>query len=249
MPAGDRGDRVKAWFGRRASARAPVAQRPLAVLVVGMHRSGTSVATEILQALGLFIGAPEALIGPSADNRRGHFELSAGVALDNDLLREAGGTWDAPPPMESLEALAGRILPPIEAWFAGRTAWAFKDPRLCLTLPVWMPALAAHDVRIVHLMREPHAVARSVVARNAARELPASRFAKGEMGAADALALWAEYHRRACLYAERFDLPRLVVWYDALLRAPRSEVRRVAAFLGREHARRGAAARCVRPES
>ncbi|HVP31736.1 MAG TPA: sulfotransferase [Myxococcota bacterium] len=239
---------MRGLLGLRPRGRAPAAERPLGVLVVGMHRSGTSVVAEILQALGLFVGTPDTLIGPSRDNGRGHFELSAGVELDNELLREAGGTWDAPPPAEALEALAARIRPPIESWFAGHPAFAFKDPRLCLTLPSWMPALAAVDVRLVHVMREPHAVARSLVARNAARELPASHFARGEMRMAEALSLWAEYNRRACVYAERFGVPRLVVWYDALLDDRRSQVRRIAAFVGRGSRRIGRAARCVRQE-
>jgi hypothetical protein len=239
---------VRGALGLRLRSPAPAPERPLGVLVVGMHRSGTSVVAEILQTLGLWMGAPEDLIGPSEDNRRGHFELTAGVELDNAILRATGGTWDAPPSMEALEAPIAGARPPIDSWFAGRPAWAFKDPRLCLTLPAWMPALAATEVRLVHVLREPHAVARSLVARNAARELPASRFARGEMRVEDALSLWADYNRRACVYAERFGVPRLVVWYDALLGDPRSQVRRIADFVGRGSRRIGRAARCVRRE-
>ncbi len=147
----------------------------IAVLVLGMHRSGTSLAAEILSTLGLWIGAEQNLIGASQFNPRGHFELLAGVEFDNEVLRQAGGTWDHPPAMESVDALAPTIRPAVEAWFDGRPALAFKDPRLCLTLPVWIPALAAFDVRIVHVMRESLAVARSLVTRNAVMEAPPLR--------------------------------------------------------------------------
>ena len=70
-----------------------------------------------------------------------------------------------------------------------------------------MPALAAFDVRIGGCAGHPHAVARSLVLRNDAMDLPASRFAKGEMAVADALTLWAEYNRRACLYGSRCVSP------------------------------------------
>lgn len=220
----------------------------LAVLVLGMHRSGTSLATEILHELGLWIGPEQALIGASDGNPRGHFELLAGVEFDNEVLRQAGGTWDGPPEMSSIDALATTIRPRVDVWFEGRAPVAFKDPRLCLTLPVWMPALAGYDVRIVHLFRDPHAVARSLVTRNAGLDIPASRFGKGEMTTADALTLWGEYNSRACLYAEQFGIQRLPVWYDALIEAPAMQVRRIAAFVGGGNGDVDAAVACVRPE-
>jgi hypothetical protein len=231
----------------RRSAQPP-SNRRLAVLVLGMHRSGTSLATEILSRLGLWIGTEETLIGATEYNPRGHFELVAGVEFDNEVLCRAGGTWDHPPALQSVDALATRIHPSVAAWYDGRPAWAFKDPRLCLTLPVWMPALSGFDVRIVHVVRDPHAVARSVVARNDAVDLPASRFGKGEMVAADALTLCAEYNCRACLFEDRFALPRLLVWYDQLVEAPAAQVQRIAAFVGRGNVRLRPAVRCVRPE-
>ena len=222
--------------------------RGLAVLVLGMHRSGTSVATEILSRLGLWIGTEENLVGATEFNPRGHFELVAGLEFNNEVLRQTRGSWDNPPTVESVDELATRIRPLVDVWYEGRSAWAFKDPRLCLTVPAWMPALAGLDVRIVHLVRNPHAVARSLVARNDAMDLPASRFAKGEMVVSDALTLWAEYNRRACLYEERFAVPRLLVWYDQLVDDPAAEVRRIAAFVGRGIAQLRSAVECVRPE-
>lgn len=220
----------------------------LAVLVLGMHRSGTSLATEILSRLGLWIGTEQKLIGASDYNPRGHFELLVGVEFDNEVLRQAGGTWDDPPAIASVDALTTTIRPAVDAWFNGRAPFAFKDPRLCLTLPVWMPALAAFDVRIVHIVRDAHAVARSLVTRNEAMDVPASRFAKGEMAASDALTLWGEYNGRACLYVERFALPSLLVRYDELVEAPATQVRRIAAFVDCRTDYIDAAVQCVRPE-
>jgi len=220
----------------------------LVVLVLGMHRSGTSLVTEILGRLGLWIGDDDRVIGASEYNRRGHFELVAGVEFDNAVLSEAGGTWDRPPPAAAIDALAGTVRPAVESWYAGRMAWTFKDPRLCLTLPVWMPALAGRQLRIVHMLRDPHAVARSLITRNAAMDLPASGFGRGTMRAADAIGLWAEYNRRACLYEDRFALPRLFVWYDQLVEAPCAQIERLAPFLGLTQVRLADAASCVRPE-
>jgi hypothetical protein len=224
------------------------ADRQRVVLVLGMHRSGTSVAAEIVSRLGLPAGSDADLIGATPFNPRGHFEHRSGVEFDNEMLRAAGGTWDDPPPMGKLEALDHAHIPDIEAWYGAGSGWTFKDPRLCLTLPIWMRTLSAHDVRIVHMLRDPHAVARSVTHRNRAMELPASRFRKNEMGAADVLGLWSEYNRRAALYEERFALPRLYVWYDQLVDAPEPQVQRIADFVGCEAAASRSVADCVRPE-
>jgi hypothetical protein len=203
----------------------------MAILVLGMHRSGTSMVTEIIEALGVYLGPADELIGPSTFNERGHFELLRAVEFDNDLLREAGGTWDAPPARDRLDALAATHRPPIDEWFGGHAAWAFKDPRLCLTLPVWMAALSPESVRVVHVIRDPYATARSLVARNAAMELPSSHHGRGEMTMVDGLGLWAEYNQRACAYTETFGLPRLTLWYDQVLDDPRRQVARLADFL------------------
>src|SRR5262245_4556320 len=53
--------------------------------------------------------------------------------------------------MGKIEALAEACRPDVDAWFGGAEAWAFKDPRLCLTLPVWLPALAGRRAAGVSL--------------------------------------------------------------------------------------------------
>jgi hypothetical protein len=206
------------------------------------------MVAEVVGALGFHLGSAAELIGASGFNQRGHFELAHAVEFDNAVLREAGGTWDAPPPGDRIEALAATRRPSIDEWFQGHRAWAFKDSRLCLTLPVWMAALAPEDVRVVHILRDPYATARSLLARNAAMELPASRYAKGEMTLADGLGLWAEYHRRACAYVERFGLTRLALWYDQMLDDPRRETARLADFLECPSADLATGVACVRPE-
>jgi hypothetical protein len=213
-----------------------------------MHRSGTSLVTEMIEKLGLYLGPADQLIGSSSFNARGHFELTRAIEFDNAVLRQAGGTWDAPPLVENIEALGACLQPAIDEWFGGHAAWAFKDPRLCLTLPIWMPALSGVDVRLIHVLRDPYAVARSLTARNSMLDLPASRFAKGQLRMADALNLWAEYNRRACMHAETYGLPRLVLWYDHVLDTPGREVARLAEFLNRGDEHVAAAVACVMPE-
>ncbi|MCB2121619.1 MAG: sulfotransferase family protein, partial [Rhodobacteraceae bacterium] len=59
-----------------------------ALVVLGMHRSGTSFLVGALSALGHAL--PRDRQPGGADNRHGHFEPGAVVAL-NDLILAAGG--------------------------------------------------------------------------------------------------------------------------------------------------------------
>src|SRR6202023_3289832 len=79
------------------------------VLVLGMHRSGTSAATRLINMLGpATCRADDILRG--AWNPSGHYESRTLVRLDNELLGQMGRTWWYPPPTgEEYLALAGRI--------------------------------------------------------------------------------------------------------------------------------------------
>jgi len=218
------------WANVKINER--MADQRIAVLVLGMHRSGTSLVTEVLSKLGVWIGAQADLIGPSEFNERGHFEFLPGVEFNNELLRISGGTWDNPPPPERIEALALLQKPPIEGLAVDHPLWAFKDPRLCLTLPVWRKALDNVDVRLLYILRDPLAVTHSLQRRNARMDIPRSHVPRGGMSVEYALNLWSEYNRRAALYIHRFALPHLVLWYDQLVDVPCTEVARLAEFIG-----------------
>ncbi len=62
----------------------------VALLVLGMHRSGSSALAGALELLGVPLGGP--LMPPARDNERGFFELAGMVALHDELL-EAGGLY------------------------------------------------------------------------------------------------------------------------------------------------------------
>lgn len=54
-------------------------------VVTGMHRSGTSFSTSLLQSAGLDIG--QRLIGPRKDNVKGFFESIDFVEFHESVLR------------------------------------------------------------------------------------------------------------------------------------------------------------------
>jgi hypothetical protein len=67
----------------------------VALLVLGMHRSGSSALAGALELLGVPLGGP--LMPPARDNERGFFEL-AGWSRHDELLEALGGSWSHPRP-------------------------------------------------------------------------------------------------------------------------------------------------------
>jgi len=66
-------------------------QSATALVVLGMHRSGTSLLASLLAALGAVL--PERVLGPSPGNEKGHFEPKEIVDFNDDLLAKLGSDW------------------------------------------------------------------------------------------------------------------------------------------------------------
>ena len=140
-----------------------------ALLIAGMHRSGTSFLGESCGALGFTL--PRDAGGPAEDNPRGHFEPQAIVALNDAILAERGSSWlrigpvDLPP---ADDAMLSRMDAAVEQSFADAARIMVKDPRLSLTLPLWRAWLEARNVRAAVLiaLRDPREVAHSLARRN-----------------------------------------------------------------------------------
>jgi hypothetical protein len=148
------------------------APRALGLLVLGMHRSGTSAVAGLLAAAGFAAGAGDDLMGPSPDNPTGFFERKSVVAINDRVLERAGGTWDHPPARESLDAVREEFLPELHALVdrlvdgADGSPLVVKDPRVSLLLSMWLPVTrpALHPLLVV---RNPLETARSLARRNA----------------------------------------------------------------------------------
>lgn len=207
-----------------ADWRAPEA-RWLALL--GMHRSGTSLLAGMLQALGVWLGPAEDLLGPQPDNPEGFFEHPALMGLDEAVLDRADSAWDDPAPdLARVQALASDPLLQAQARLWLRGLWrsrpegavltAFKDPRLCYTAGFWQAQVPALQGLVV--LRHPLAVARSLRARG------------GYSSLRHGLALWAAHHRALAPWRGRAEVP--VLLHSDLLAAPRATLAPVLAALG-----------------
>jgi hypothetical protein len=140
--------------------------------VAGMHRSGTSATTRVLNLLGASLGPEAALMPAQPDNRTGFWEPLALARFNERLLRAYGGSWSDPPrfragwaddpDVEPWIEEASRLLSDVVSDRAD--VHAVKDPRLSLTLPLWLRV--RRPARVVLPLREPSAVCQSLERRN-----------------------------------------------------------------------------------
>lgn len=208
-------------------------------LVLGMHRSGTSVLARALPVLGIQLG--DHLLPAHPCNPKGFFEDAGINAGNRALLKELGASWESP---VSFRGLQGRLRGLATSEYGqaalalirerGEAAdeqaaehgeplpapLAFKEPRMSRLLTFWRPVFLAAgcSLNVCLALRHPAHVAASLTARNG-------------FSAAQGWRLWL-YHTLDALEGCE-GLPVLVVDYDTLVCAPEAQIRRLARHLGR----------------
>jgi hypothetical protein len=195
------------------------------IVVLGMHRSGTSVLARAMGALGADLGSH--LQPPMAGvNDKGFFEDMDINAINMALMAAAGTEWDSLAdtdldhiPASQRQALEQQALALLLAK-CGKGTFAFKDPRTSRLLPFWQPVFrrAGLRVRYAVAIRHPLSVSESL----------AGHFGHEPSPATDPL-LWLAHTLPAL--TETTPADRIVVDYDRMLAAPTQEIARIAAWL------------------
>jgi hypothetical protein len=179
------------------------------IVILGMHRSGTSGLTRALGLLGASLGPPE--------NLGKHWESRVMRRPNEDLLEAFGGGWDCPPQMPEgwvQSAVAQHVEPSARVAFAefgSPDVLVWKDPRTCTTLPFWLEHFDGPP-RIVFVHRHPVEVADSLTTRN-------------ELSRAHGFALWERFNHAALQNAAGF--PTVAVPYLRLIEEPVATMRTV----------------------
>lgn len=151
------------------------------VVIVGSHRSGTSITTQLLDRAGLFVG----------NDLEAHHESRSFIRINTWVMRECGGAWDQPEPVRNAlaepknrrafaryisEVLNSRYIASYLGWWewlryggpsAAPFSWGWKDPRSTIVLPVWLEIFP--EARIIHVKRHGVDVANSLHVRQADR--------------------------------------------------------------------------------
>jgi hypothetical protein len=195
-----------------------------AILVLGMHRSGTSATAGWLKTLGVNLGPY--LMAEDPTQPKGYFEHAEIVRIHDELMAVFGSSWDDPRPLpegwehdQRVRFFRKQLMEIIRRDLMTEPLWGAKDPRLCRLLPIWLGMLdeLGVSVRAISVLRHPAEVAESLALRNG--------FSADKSGL-----LWlryvleAEWHSRA--------IPRIAIRYVDLLRASGAESQRVAQAFG-----------------
>lgn len=197
------------------------------VLVLGMHRSGTSALARSLRVLGVALG--EDLLPALPSNPKGFFEDLRIYGCNKALLARQGLVWHSADPVDTAALrrlaqgpLGAKALALLREKMTGHAALGIKDPRMSILLPFWRPVLGRMagggvPVHCLISLRHPASVAHSLRQRD-------------NLGEAHSHALWIAHTLGAITGSA--GLPRLLVDYELLLRKPEIQLQRLGEFLG-----------------
>ena len=227
------------------------------IVVIGMHRSGTRLLVDVLDKLGVFMGA----------DRQGDAESVAFMLINEGILHQCGAFWSEPmsahflleqpdiaaqlaaSASDALSAQLDRYAGPsgwhLETPTAELPAFGWKDPRNTFTLPVWKQVFP--NLRVIHIVRHGVDVAASLSRRHA----EALRAATGDSvpaltvirdhafgilssrrgwTLAEALTMWEQYVEKARLESAALGDRALEVRYEDLLTQPERAIPVIAEF-------------------
>ena len=175
------------------TAGAPSAPPPC-VIVLGMHRSGTSLLTGSLEVAGLHLGDVN---HAATFNRKGNKENESIRSFHNELLVKNGASWDRPPKgqvrWDRSDEERARSL--VEPHVRAALPWGFKDPRTLWMVEGWLRLLPS--ARIIGVFRHPSLVVRSLAARTGDLTI----------GTREALDLWCAYNAELLRLHRKYQFP------------------------------------------
>ena len=232
-----KGSAREVWIGQMKS-NSPV-------IIMGMHRSGTSMLTRQLHALGIHMGKDLTINAES----RCFQELNRG------LLAEGGGSWSHIAPvlskMESGDYVQQQAVEIRERllrknaistfWSArqkvsltigiGPVHWGWKDPRNSITLPIWLTVFP--NARVIHVIRNGIDVAISLHRRESNRARLSRDYCERCLDFGYCFQLWEQY-TQACRWHVRdlHDGRYLELRYEEILQTPENTLRAALGFLG-----------------
>jgi hypothetical protein len=195
-----------------------------ALFILGMHRSGTSALSRVINLLGAELGGR--LMAAASDNERGFWEHESAVQIHEDLLRQLGHGWQDGTPlpegwqeMEAAQDASKQLAALIDLDFLTAPLWAIKDPRLSLLFPLWLPLLKERGM-------QPHCI----IAWRNPMEVAASLQKRDAMDENAALLCWLAYTLESMRHA--LPHPHAIIAYDDLLKDWRISMAKLGKDLG-----------------
>ncbi|SNS68814.1 hypothetical protein, partial [Azospirillum sp. RU37A] len=200
--------------------------RRILPVVLGMHRSSTSLTAGVLHRLG--IDMTDGDLKANEFNKGGYYERFSLVELHDQVLKSFGSRWDSltplppgwwrdPPALAARSEIVNRLKAELPE--SPQRLWGLKDPRLMRLLPLWLDVCTdLHlEPRIILVTRDPDEVAASLNRRDG-------------MSREDALVLWSVLHMEFLQHVG--DTPWVRVDCGHWLDDHRAHAARLMHFLG-----------------
>ncbi len=192
------------------------------LLVLGMHRSGTSLLANWLDRCGFDMG--DEMIGPGNGNTEGHFEDLQFYKLHKKILKYNRTSYR----MYSDKDISYPEIAVLEAQSLysekkEKDCWGWKDPRTCLMLDLWNQVLPTYKTIIIYrdyrqvvdsLFRRKQSASKSVVGQKL-QDMKYSVF--NDQAANRFLQMWIVYNRRILDHLQQLDQNDFIVLSEAML--------------------------------
>lgn len=141
---------------------------PKIIIVLGMHRSGTSLVSQLVNKLGAYMGIN--LLEANEYNPDGYWELKELVTLHRRMLDFTNNNWYAPYNKIQIDELIEKFgydaRELIRKMDDSNQNWCWKDPRMVLFLEFWQRLLKGREILYLVVYRHPSAVASSLLKRD-----------------------------------------------------------------------------------
>jgi hypothetical protein len=195
------------------------------IVVLGMHRSGTSVITKSLELLGVGLGSD--LHPAGLDNPKGFWEDKECISINENLLHHLGSAYDRldfawreivfDETVTKLKLKAVQLI--LLRLSENNNIWGFKDPRTCRLMAFWKEVFREVDCDVSYIIqiRNPASVAASLETRNG-------------IDKRKSYYLWLQHVLPSLLFTQNSS--RIVVDYDDFLVSPYSQLTRISEKLG-----------------
>jgi len=154
---------------KKPPLRAAQSTNRTAIIVLGMHRSGTSALTGVLARMGCDL--PKTEMPTNASNAKGFYESHEVYRINNTLLDSTGSSWQDWQPLSPnwtrssrAEEFKEAIAQVFADEFGTSRFFALKDPHTCRLFPFWEPVVreAGCKIVVIHTHRNPLEVAQSL---------------------------------------------------------------------------------------
>lgn len=197
----------------------------LGVIVLGMHRSGTSALAGALSTLGVHMGRT-LVSAVEGENDRGFWENKPLVEIHDRLLGSLRTSWDDVRPlpegwlqMPEVAGFRNEIVRVLQNECLTVPYWGVKDPRLCRLMPLWFKVLETLEIPCVFVLihRDPLEVSLSLKRRDSFDDVKSGL-------------LWIDHN----LQAEKWTRgrPRVLISYAQLLSDPDKTTKKIANVIG-----------------